>query len=265
MAPCLGTIARRLRKSTKVIGLLDNIIPHERRSGDLALINYFIKSCDAFLSMSHQVANDLLKIKPDAKYEVVPFPVYDNYGEKASKQEGCVKLNLDPNQKYILFFGFVRRYKGLDILLEAMRDDRIRKAGIKLIIAGEFYDEKSSYTIPDDTIVFSDYIPEQDVKYYFAAADVIVQPYRTATQSGISQVAFHFEKPMIVTNVGGLAEIVINNVNGFVVQHVNAKDITEAILNFFQPGVKERFIEGVKQQSKKITWHDHVQALLALS
>jgi glycosyltransferase involved in cell wall biosynthesis len=167
--------------------------------------------------------------------------VYDNYGNAVSREEACKKLGLNPADKYILFFGFIRKYKGLDLLLDAMKDERIKQAGIKLIVAGEFYGDGDSYlqqiqqnSIGNSVKLFTEFIPNDEIKYYFSATDLVVQPYRTATQSGITQVAYHFEKPMVVTNVGGLAEVVPDGKVGFVTEP-DPTEIATAIIRFFQP------------------------------
>ena len=224
MGPSLGTILRLVKRSekTRIIGLIDNIIPHEKRLGDRPLAQYFVDACDAFVVMSQSVKKEM-KTFTRKHCTYIPHPIYDNYGEKVSHTEGIHFLKLSDNRRYILFFGFIRRYKGLDLLLEAFSLFKKQKGveDIQLIIAGEFYDDAVHYknlidnlNLTEDVIVHSDFIPSEDVRYYFAAADIVVQPYRSATQSGISQIAYHFEKPMIVSNVGGLSEIVPHAVSG---------------------------------------------------
>ncbi|MFI5220129.1 MAG: glycosyltransferase, partial [Bacteroidia bacterium] len=171
----------------------------------------------------------------------------------------------------ILFFGFIRKYKGLDLLLEAMADERIRNEKIKLIVAGEFYEDRKYYddiiekhNLKDQLILRTDYIPDDEVKYYFGAADLIVQPYRSATQSGISQIAYHFEKPMVVTNVGGLPEIVPHGKAGFVV-YAEPNEIAGAILSFYHSGKEKEFIEGVKEEKKKYSWQNIVDGIINLA
>ena len=268
MGPCLGTIARIVKrnKKTKIIGVLDNVIPHEHRIGDKWFTNYFIKPIDRFIAMSQQVINDL-RTFTDKPCEFILHPIYDHYGDLLKKEDACNYLKLDNSFHYLLFFGFIRKYKGLDILLTAIADERIKARNIKLIIAGEFYEDASSYHqlikenhLEDKIILATDYIADEDVKYYFSAADLIVQPYRSATQSGISQIAYHFEIPMIVTNVGGLPEMVPNGKVGYVVD-VNSNSIADAVLAFYDENNSMQFIAGIKEEKKKYSWATFANAI----
>lgn len=262
MGPSFGTILRiaKNKKTTKIVSILDNVIPHEKRFGDKGFTQYFLKPIDGFLSMSHEVLQDLKKFDTKKPTVYSPHPLYDNYGEAITKQAARRQLNLSEDGQYILFFGFIRKYKGLDILLEAMADERVKNTNIKLIIAGEYYGDEEFYThlikkhqLQKQIYLFTQFIPNEEVKLYFCAADCVVQPYRTATQSGISQIAYHFEKPMIVTNVGGLPEIVPNDKVGFVTD-VSSKSIADAILNFYKLKKEEQFIENIKEEKKKYSW-----------
>ncbi len=272
MGPCFGTILRRVRKNkhTKIVAITDNVIPHEHRPGDMAFTKYFLKSADAFLAMSRDVLKDLRQFT-DKPAVFSPHPVYDNYGEAVSKEAACKKLELNPSEKYILFFGFIRKYKGLDILLDAMKDERIKQAGIKLIVAGEFYGDTDAYTqqieangIADNVHLFTSFIPNDEIKYYFSAADLVVQPYRTATQSGITQVAYHFEKPMVVTNVGGLAEVVPDGKVGFVAEP-DATSIADAIIKFYTPASLPNLQENIATEKQKYSWDTLLQNLFTVA
>lgn len=272
MGPCFGTILRRVRKNkhTKIVAITDNVIPHEHRPGDMAFTKYFLKSADAFLAMSKDVLKDLKQFT-DKPSVFSPHPVYDNYGNAVGREEACKKLGLNPNDKYILFFGFIRKYKGLDLLLDAIKDERIKQAGIKLIVAGEFYGDGDTYLqqiqqngIGDSVKLFTEFIPNDEIKYYFSATDLVVQPYRTATQSGITQVAYHFEKPMVVTNVGGLAEVVPDGKVGF----VTAPDPTEiatAIIRFFQPDSLPNLQQNIAAEKQKYSWDTLLTNLLEIA
>lgn len=271
MGPCLGTILRQVKKNrhTRVLCIADNVLPHEKRPGDLPFTRYFIKPVDTFITMSEKVKADLktLTTKPAT---FLFHPLYDNFGERVSKAEACKTLNLPADKKYILFFGFIRKYKGLDILLEAMNDARIRETGIQLIVAGEFYDERAAYDEIIQTrklnnvIMMTDFIPDSKVLYYFSIADLVVQPYRSATQSGITQVAYHFEKPMIVTNVGGLPELVPDGRAGYVAEP-EPEAIASAILKFYNEGATDRFQENLVNEKKKYSWKGFVQNLLEVA
>ena len=258
MAPCLGYVARKLRKHhIRVIAITDNVIPHENRIGDKSLTKYFIGSCDAFIVMSEKVKQDIEKFTKTKPVQFTPHPVYNIFGEGVALDTACEELNLDKGKKYILFFGFIRHYKGLDLLIEAMQfvDDSVH-----LLVAGEFYEDKKPY---DDLIhklqlesrvhIADGYIPKEKVKYYFSAADLVVQPYREATQSGVTQIAYSFNKPMIVTNVGGLPEIVTDGVSGFVTD-TQPQSIANAINTFYTNNLKEKMEAGAASEKNKFGW-----------
>jgi glycosyltransferase involved in cell wall biosynthesis len=262
MAPCFGTIARIVKGNgkTKVVSILDNIIPHEHRPGDKILSKYFVSSIDAFIAMSKSVYDDLKSLNDKKPCLMSPHPIYDNFGTAVSREEAVGSLGLDPSAKYMLFFGFIRDYKGLDILLKAIADERIKNSDIKLIVAGEFYNNSETYFelekqlgLEGKIIWRTDFIADEQVKNYFCASDIIVQPYKTATQSGVTQIAYHFEKPMLVTNVGGLPEIVPNGKVGYSVEP-EAKVIADAINDFYSNGRYAEFVENIKEEKKKYSW-----------
>ncbi len=262
MAPCFGTIARIMKGNgkTKVVSILDNIIPHEHRPGDKILSKYFVSSIDAFIAMSKSVYDDLKSLNDKRPCLLSPHPIYDNFGTAVSREEAIGSLGLNPSAKYMLFFGFIRDYKGLDILLKAVADERIKSSDIKLIVAGEFYNNSETYFemekelgLEGKIIWRTDFIADEQVKNYFCASDIIVQPYKTATQSGVTQIAYHFEKPMLVTNVGGLPEIVPNGKVGYSVEP-EAKVIADAINDFYSNGRYTEFVENIKEEKKKYSW-----------
>lgn len=275
MASCLGTIARLIKSpNTKIIAICDNVIPHEKRPGDKQLTQYFVNSCDAFVVMSKSVEEDLRKFDTAKPSTFIPHPVYDIFGKTVNKVEAQKKLNLNPADKHILFFGFIRKYKGLDLLLKALgqlvRQNSVEAKNLKLIIAGEFYDNKDEYlqlikenNLENNVIIRSDFIPSEDVKYYFCAADMIVQPYHTATQSGVTQIAYHFARPMLVTNVGGLAEIVSNNRVGYVTE-TNSDSISAALIDFYQNNREDEFSANAKVDSSKFSWENMVKGIKEL-
>ncbi|GAB4249649.1 MAG: glycosyltransferase family 4 protein [Saprospiraceae bacterium] len=272
MGPCLGTLLRIAKRGkTKVVAITDNVLPHEKRPGDRLFTRYFIGAADAFITMSKSVEEDLrlfTKTKPSL---LIPHPVYDNYGKPATKAEACEKLGLDPGDKLVLFFGFIRDYKGLDLLLQALADERLQKMSVKLIVAGEYYGNREKYEqliqqlgLQQRVILHTDYIPNSDVRYYFGAADLVAQPYKSATQSGISQMAYHFEKPMLVTAVGGLPEIVAHGKAGYVVD-LAPSAIADAIVDFFENERQQAFTEGVKEEKKRFSWQRLVEGLEELA
>lgn len=261
MGPALGTILRRVRKNkhTRIICIADNVIPHEKRFGDKPFTRYFLKSCDAFIIMSEKVMQDLRQFEKTKPAQLVSHPLYDNFGDILSKKEARDKLGLSEQDPIILFFGFIRKYKGLDLLLDAMADERIKQAGIKLLVAGEFYEDEKPFReqieklgIKDQLILRTDFIPDSEVKYYLCAADAVIQPYRNATQSGVTPLAYHFEKPMVVTNVGGLPALVPDNKVGLVVEP-NAEAIAAGISRFYELG-ENYFIPHLRSEKQKYSW-----------
>lgn len=262
MSPCLGSIARMARRNgkTKVISILDNIIPHEKRLADKLFSQYFVGTVDGFVAMSKSVLNDLNLFDQQKPRAFCAHPLYDNFGDQRERVEALKSLNLDPTVSYLLFFGFIRDYKGLDLLLEAMSDERIRQKNVKLIVAGEFYNNSDKYfelektlNLGDKVIWHNDFIPDSQVATYFAAADMVVQPYKSATQSGVTQIAYHFEKPMLVTKVGGLAEIVPDGKVGYVVEP-DAQSVADALCDFYDHDKVTVFTENVKTEKKKYAW-----------
>ena len=269
MAPCLGTIARIIRKNkhTKVISIIDNIIPHEKRTGDHILGKYWVKSVDGFVVMSKSVLDDLNIFDKSKPKVFCPHPLYDNFGKRIAKEQAREKLNLNAANKYILFFGFIRDYKGLDLLLEAMADSRIKESGIKLIVAGEFYTDSKPYLdiiekqkLHDSVIMSTEFIPDNDVANFFCAADIVVQPYKDATQSGVTQIAYHFNKPMITTDVGGLAEIVPHDKVGYVI-NPDVGELSDAILKFYTEEKEREFIGNVLIEKKKYSWERMLETI----
>lgn len=268
MGPCLGTVARKARKSgIRTVAVLHNMIPHEHKPGDRILARYFTRSVDGFTALSESVLADISlfdKVKPR---QFCRHPLYDSFGEHATRDESLQFLKLDPNFRYMLFFGLIRDYKGLDLLLRAYADSRFRKMDVRLIVAGEFYGSSDKYFelekqlgLEGLVIWKSDFVPNGEVRYYFGAADLVVQPYRSATQSGISQIAYHFEKPMLVTNVGGLPEIVPNGKAGLVV-NPDPAEIADGMADFFENSRQQQFTEGIISEKAKYSWSNMTAAI----
>jgi D-inositol-3-phosphate glycosyltransferase len=269
IGPCLGTIARIVRKNkhTRIVSIVDNIIPHEKRPGDKLFSAYFLKPMHGFITMSHQVMNDLGKFDRSTPRKFCHHPLYDHFGEIKPQDSARKKLGLDPDSRYVLFFGFIRDYKGLDLLLKAMGDKRLKSGNIKIIVAGEFYSDPKpylniirEYKLEEYVILSTDFLPDNKVADYFNAADLVVQPYKDATQSGVTQVAYHFEKPMITTNVGGLAEIVPHGKVGYVVKP-EVSEIANAIMQFFDDNKSAEFIKNLKVEKQKYTWDKMINAI----
>lgn len=272
MSPSLGTILRQAKKNkhSKVIAIIDNIIPHEKRPGDYSLSKYFVGSVDGFVVMSKSVGTELRQFTKEKPITYVPHPVYDNYGEPITKKEACAHLELSDEERYIMFFGFIRAYKGLDLLIKAMADPRIREEKVKLIIAGEYYADKEKYEalmeeegVKDLLILKTDFIPNPEVRYYFCAADLVVQPYKSATQSGISQLAYHFEKPMVATRVGGLPEIIADKVSGYIVD-IDPTAIADAIIDFYKNNRTEKMTAAVVKEKARFSWEHMVEEIFKL-
>lgn len=266
-SPCFSIISKivKLNKYTRVIVIVDNIIPHEKRPFDNMLTKYFIRHIDGFVAMSQSVYDDIAKFNTTKPKILSPHPLFDNFGKSIDKKVAMRKLNLKEDNINFLFFGLIREYKGLDILIEAMADKRLKKFPIKLLVAGEFYDDSKPYYERvkklnlGDIISFDPrFIPDEEVKDYFCSTDLVVQPYKTATQSGVTQIGYHFEKPMLVTNVGGLAEIIPNGKVGYVVEP-NPESIADALVEYCIK--RPDFSQGIKEEKKKYSWTRMTQAV----
>ncbi len=262
MAPCFGYIARNSKSdSTKTIGLIHNMIPHEPTILDKLFSGYFVNAMDGFLAMAQAVVQDINKFdKHNIPKLVSPHPLYDHYGDKVNRTIAADTLGLDPAFNYIMFFGFIRHYKGLDLLIQAFADERLRQFPVKLIIAGEFYEDEKTYLeliegmqIVNFVELRTEFIADDAIKYYFSLADMVAQPYRSATQSGVSQISYHFDTPILVTDVGGLAEIVPHNKVGYVVD-VDPAKIADALVDFYANKRKEAFVENIQEEKKKYAW-----------
>lgn len=266
-APSLGYITRRMRKHCKVVSILDNVVPHERRFFDTPLTKYFLTGSDGCITLCEAVSEDLLRLKPDAVYDVIQHPLYSHFGHKKDRLEAERKLGLKPGRKNILFFGLIRHYKGLDILLEAfgkLSDD------YQLIVAGEPYGSFDRYQEIIDKLEGKDrisltlkYIKDSEVTDYFSAADLAVLPYRSATQSGISSVSYHFEVPMIVTDVGGLKETIGDRGTGIVASGCTAEDIADEIRRYFSnPDIAVSCIENIRKEKERLSWEGFASRLM---
>ena len=270
LAPCLGTILKIAKKNkhTKVISIIDNMIPHEKRMGDRLLTKYFVKTVDGFIAMSEKVKNDI-KTFSHKPVSISPHPIFNHFGDPITKMEARTQLGLPEQDKIILFFGYIRKYKGLDLLIQAMANETIKNLGIQLIIVGEFYEDASTYHdlinalgLQNRISFYSNYIPDVEVKNYVCSADFIIQPYKNATQSGVTPLAYHFEKPMLVTNVGGLADTVPHLKTGIVVAPT-AEEIAKGIETLYELGEKH-FIPNIIEEKKKYSWSQMTEKFLAL-
>jgi glycosyltransferase involved in cell wall biosynthesis len=270
LGPCLGTILKIIHwnRHTKVISIVDNMIPHEKRLGDTLFTKYFASSIDGFVTMSEKVKNDvkLFSHKPTL---VSPHPIFDHFGSAISTLQARTQLGFRENDKIILFFGYIRKYKGLDLLIQAMKDIRIQQLGIQLLVVGEFYDAAQPYidlvnslALQNDITFYDQFVPDQEVTNYVSAADFIIQPYKNATQSGVTPLAYHFSKPMLVTNVGGLADTVPHLKVG-VVTEPTSEDIANGIVQLYDLGAAH-FMPYIQEERKKYTWEQMTEKFLAL-
>jgi glycosyltransferase involved in cell wall biosynthesis len=271
-APAYGMIARYLKKrGIRIVAIAHNAKSHEKRPAEAMLARFFFKACDGILVLSKSVHTDLIDLDIEKPIIQTGHPVYDIFGPPVSQKAARQALGFSFEERLLLFFGFIRRYKGLQTLLKAM-PLVLKELKLKLIVAGEFYGDKQEYFdivkqggIEKEVVFYDDYIPEDKVALYFCAADLVVQPYVSASQSGVAQIAYHFEKPIIVTDVGGLAEIVPHNKAGFVVPPENPAELARAIVTFFRDHKADELVEGVIQEKKRYTWqhlYDSMSALL---
>ncbi len=268
MAPCLGTILRIVRsnKKTRIVCIADNIIPHEKRPGDTLFTRYFVKYIDGFITMSERVMQQLRDFS-QRPAETVVHPLYDHFGAILPKASARQYLQLPEQEKIILFFGFIRPYKGLDLLLEAMATPEVRASGIRLLVAGEFYEDAAPYhaiiereQLQNSVYLRTEFIADSEVKYYLSAADFVIQPYRQATQSGVTPLAYHFEKPMLVTNVGGLPDRVLHEKTGLITEP-SVPALAKGLLEMYQWG-ETHFIPYIQEEKKQYSWEKLVNAIL---
>ncbi len=275
MGPCLGTILNQVRKNkhTKIVCIADNIIPHEPKFYDNTCTKYFIKSIDAFVTMSDKVLADLRTFTNKPAQKVI-HPLYDNFGAAINQQLAQGKIGINKNQKTVLFFGFIRQYKGLDLLIDAVSILKNEQPdfynNLQVVIAGEYYENAEKYqqqiqqlNVTDAIIEKTNFIPDSEVRNYLCSADVVIQPYKNATQSGVTPLAYHFEKPMIVTNVGALPSNVPHGKVGLVCEP-NAIDIAAAIQAFFQLNY-EALIANLQEEKKKYSWEKLTQTIVNLT
>ncbi len=265
MAPSLGTVAKKLKGSAKVITILDNVIPHEKRFFDTAFTKYFLRQHHGFVVMSDAVKNDLLALHPGAKYISHPHPLYDHFGSAVETDEARKKLNIPGGKKVILFFGFIRDYKGLDLLIEAvskLNDEYV------LVIAGEVYGSFEKYDKQIDALKIKQrvvkhvrYISDDEVPLFFSAADVCVLPYKSATQSGITSIAYHFDLPLIATDTGGLKEAIQHGKTGIIVAHPDAGLIAGSVETYFSENNKPKFREEIKILKGRLSWNGLADAI----
>ena len=266
-APSLGTVARHVGSGCKVVAIMDNVIPHEPHFFDKPLTRWFLGGVDGCITLSEEVASDLLRWKKDARYKVLPHPLYNHFGDKVPKAEAERRLGLEPRGNNLLFFGLIRKYKGLDILIDAFGG---LPEDYRLIIAGEPYGDFGEYEkaiaaspAKDRIFCFTNYIPDSEVKWFFSASDVTVLPYRSATQSGVNALACHFEVPMIVTDTGSLRATVEGHGTGIVVDKPEAGAVREGILKFFSsPSIKEGFVKNIIEEKRRVSWSGFCKELL---
>ncbi|MGA7161273.1 MAG: glycosyltransferase [Bacteroidota bacterium] len=270
--PCIGTICALLKfgRKTKVVAICDNVIPHEHRPGDALFTWYAFKFVDAFIVQSDTVEKDLLSTVENPKYRKVPHPVYEIFGERIEKKWARAKLNIR-DEKVILFFGYIRPYKGLHVMIDAMKELK-KSFALKLLVVGEFYDDEEKYRwhisdaqVRDVIDVVSDYVPNEKVGEYFSAADAVILPYLSATQSGITQIAYNFDKPVIASDVGGLAEVVVDGVSGLIVPPNNPSKLASAIKRFYSENLEEQLSAGAAREKKKYSWERMVDAIEQLT
>ncbi|MEZ4688853.1 MAG: glycosyltransferase [Ignavibacteria bacterium] len=277
--PCFAVISYIVKKfsktDTKVLYICDNVIPHEKRSGDKFFTKLAFSQGDYFVVMSKTVEEDLKLFSKGKPYKLIPHPVYNIFGDKVEKPEAkdfiLKEYGIDlQNEKVILFFGYIRKYKGLNYLIDAM-PEILKKVKLKLLVVGEYYGDEEKYReqirslgLEEDIKVVSDFVPDSNVKYFFSASDVVVLPYSDATQSGIIQIAYHYDKPVIATDVGGLAEVVRNNETGLIIEPKNPGAIAKAVTDFYEKGLEEKFTSNAKEEKKKYTWENFVASVKEL-
>jgi glycosyltransferase involved in cell wall biosynthesis len=264
--PSIGGVAKRLNPSIKKIAILHNVKPHEKRFFDKASNNYFLNNHDGFVVLSDAVEKDLLEIHPEAKVLQLKHPNYNHFGTKINQEEAIAKLGLDTEKKTVLFFGIIRDYKGLDVLLDAFG---ILNEDFQLIIAGECYGSFEKYNLQIEKNknrsrikLHLKYISDQEVTNFFSAADVCILPYKSATQSGITAISHHFCIPIIATDVGGLKETIIDGENGLIVESADAEKIKFAIEKYFKEALKSKFEEKLDKENEENSWTNFTNKII---
>lgn len=273
MGPCFGTIARKVKKNkhTKIVTVFDNVIPHEGRPGDRMFTKYFLKPIDSFITMSKSVEEDLGTFDSVKPRDYNPHPLFDNFGAIIQKEDAKFQLGLDPNFNYILFFGIIREYKGLDLLLDAFKKMNYQELKLKLLVVGEHYSDEEQYSkqiaelgIQNEVIMVNEFIKDEEVGKYFCAADIIAQPYKSATQSGVTQIAYHFEIPILVTNVGGLPEMVPHGKVGYVTSQ-STDEIADSLTDFYKNARESEFKANLTVEKDKYSWDKMTAKILKLA
>ncbi len=268
--PCFGTIARLVKRATKarVLFICDNVIPHEHRPGDRLFTRYAFSAVDHYIVQSAAVERELKEFKPGVDMAFAAHPIYEIFGSAMPKAAAREKLGIT-DERVLLFFGYVRKYKGLFTLLDAM-PSILRVQKVKLLVVGEFYDGEQQYRdaiaklgITDAVHVHSDYVPNDEVGMYFSAADVVVLPYLSATQSGIVQIAYQFDKPVIATDVGGLSEVVLHDRTGYIVPPNAPENLAAAVNRFYAEAKEKLFVDQVREEKKKYSWETLVKTIEA--
>lgn len=272
--PCFGTICAiaRWHRPTRVIALCDNVIPHEKRPGDRLFTKFAFAFTDGFIVMSDAVERDLHRMVAHPSYRKAAHPVYEIFGEALSKPEARERIGIGAESETLLFFGYVRKYKGLHVLIDAMKRLKVLRPKLVLLVVGEYYGDEAEYRaqiaeagLEDVIRVHSDYVPNERVAEYFCAADAVILPYLSATQSGIAQIAYQFDKPVIATNVGGLAEVVVDGVSGLITPPEDPEAIVSAVMRFYDESMEARLASGAKEEKKKYTWDALIGAIEALA
>lgn len=271
-APCYFMLENALGKKIQKMFICHNVFPHERFPMDKFLTKLVLKKGDSFIVHSKSDGQDLLSIKPNARFEQNPHPTYNAFKiRNITKEQARQELRKSNDEKLLLFFGFVREYKGLKHLLYAMPLIKEKLGNIKLMVVGSFGDDKEDYMqmimdnqIEDCVEVIDGYTPDNEVEKYFIACDVVVLPYESATQSGIVQIAYGFEKPVIVTNVGGLPDVVADGKTGYVVESKNPCKLAEAVEQYFMKNKEEEFVKNVREEAYRFDWERMVERIEVL-
>lgn len=270
MSLAMGSIARMIRKKETIkLAITHNIVPHEGNPLDRFLTRYFVKSNNGFVCLSKEVYDDLGHFTQNPNKILAFHPIYEIFGYEVSKEIARKHLQLPENKKILLFFGLIRKYKGLELLIRAMALENCKKHDVFLVVAGEFYENKKIYTdlienlgLANQIRLMDQFVSNEEVKFYFGACDLVVQPYLSASQSGVTQVAYHFGKPMLVTNVGGLPEIVDHEKTGYVVE-VSEYAIAEAIDNYYTNNRESEMSKNVIKEKHRFSWEKFVDDVIS--
>lgn len=267
LAPCLSFINNTINKNILKIGIVHNAYPHEKNIFQKKLFKIYLKSINKIITLSKNINNQINEISKSKKKIVLFHPIPKKFGKPIKKQIAKKKIGLKKDYNYLLFFGLIRKYKGLDILIESMSEIIKKRNDVKLLIVGENYESIIKYkklikknNLENCISFINHFISEQEIKYWFCSSELVIQPYKKASQSGITPLSFQFETPTVCTNISGLSEYIIDNKDGFL-SNPNSNDLAKKILMALNSDLT-LIKKEIRNKKEKLTWNNFVSNLL---